>query len=342
MLGCKSYVDQSVIQPDVQRKAINESVILQRIAFGSCSDEDQPQPMWKHIVSNKADLWIWLGDMIYGDSDDPKVLAQKYALQLSNPEYQKLLRSTPVIGVWDDHDYGQNDGDKNYAIKEESQKLMVDFLDLPEDSEVRQREGVYQSYTFGEKDQKVKIILLDARYFRDGLKRNSLIDGQRYHKNEVGDILGEAQWKWLENELTDSDAAIHIIGSGIQIIPTEHNYEKWSNFPKALNRFYNLLNKTQPNRAILISGDRHIAELSKIQLDSLDYPLYDITSSGLTHSYSKVEEKGEANPYRVDDILSGKKNFAQFEIDWSTTSPKVKVEIRGLGNQLLHEYQLFN
>lgn len=341
MIGCKSKTEQALPVASVDIKSVDTSKILSRIAFGSCSDEDEPQPIWKYIVANEADLWIWLGDMIYGDSDNPKVLEKKYNQQLANKEYQKLLTSTPIIGIWDDHDYGENDGDKNFSIKKESKELMVDFLNITKDADVRKREGAYQSYTFGQGERKVKILLLDARYFRDTLNNNIQISGQRYQKNETGDILGELQWQWLEKELTDSDASIHIIGCGIQVIPTEHNYEKWANFPKAHQRLYDLLNQTQPNRAILLSGDRHIAEISSIQLDSLDYPLYDITSSGLTHSYEKVEQNGEPNQHRVNNILSGQKNFAQLEIDWSMKPPNVKAEIRGLGNHIIYEYQLY-
>jgi len=342
IIGCKSQQDSVGVISNVDVKKLDLTKRLDRIAFGSCSDEDEPQPMWKYIVSNNADLWIWLGDMIYGDSDNPAVLRKKYNQQLANQEYQKLLRSTPVIGIWDDHDYGENDGDKNFAIKKESKELMMDFLYVAKDHNVHNREGAYQSYSFGAEDNKVKILLLDARYFRDELERNLLKGAQRYHKNKTGDILGEAQWSWLESELTNSDAAIHIIGCGIQVIPTEHNYEKWANFPAAHQRLYDLLNQTQPNRTLLLSGDRHIAEISKIELDSLDYPLYDITSRGMTHSYEKVEQKGEPNQYRVNNILSGQKNFAQLLIDWSVTPPNITVEIRGLGNHIIHQHKLYN
>lgn len=342
LIGCDIKKEKyKTTEIPLEIKSLERDSILSRIAFGSCSDEDEPQPMWKYIVENEADLWIWLGDMIYGDSDNPAVLQKKYNEQQANIEYQKLLKNVPVIGIWDDHDYGINDGDKNFSIKRESKELMVDFLNIAEDAEVRKREGAYQSYVIGKDLQKVKIILLDARYFRDELKRNSLMGGQRYHKNEQGDILGDTQWKWLENELTQSDAAIHIIGCGIQVIPEEHNYEKWANFPNAHERLYDLLNRTKPKRTVLISGDRHIAEISKIQLDSLDYPLYDITSSGMTHSYEKVDQRGEPNQYRVNNILTGQKNFAQLEIDWSVSPPNITVEIRGLGNRIIHQHKLY-
>jgi len=207
---------------------------------------------------------------------------------------------------------------------------MLDFLDVPKDAAVRKREGAYQSYTFGEQGKKIKVILLDARYFRDNLER-SLIKGMRYEKNKEGDILGEAQWKWLENELTNSDAQIHLIASGIQVLPEEHGYEKWANFPKARQRFLDLMEKTNPTKPILLTGDRHIAEISKINLDGLDAPLYEVTASGLTHSWSTRGE--EPNQYRVGKLII-EKNFAIMKINWSTPSPEVSIEVRGLGNEL--------
>lgn len=39
-----------------------------------------------------------------------------------------------VIGTWDDHDYGLNDAGKEFMGKNMTQKLLMDFLDEPEDS----------------------------------------------------------------------------------------------------------------------------------------------------------------------------------------------------------------
>ena len=43
---------------------------LTRIAFGSCSKEYKPQPLWKPILADKPDLWVWLGDIVYGDANE--------------------------------------------------------------------------------------------------------------------------------------------------------------------------------------------------------------------------------------------------------------------------------
>lgn len=319
--SCKSPLKGNV-QPLDQKKVLNT------IAFGSCNKQDLAQPMWPFIVADQPDLWMWLGDNIYGDTNDMKVMKAKYQLQLTNPGYKQLLQQSPIIGIWDDHDYGVNDGGKEFAKKKASKALMLDFLGVSAKDPVRQREGAYQAYNIGPVGKKVKIILLDARYFRDALEKNPT-KNPRYFINKEGDILGEAQWKWLENELKNSDAQINLIASGIQFIPEEHAFEKWANFPKAHQRLMDLIATIKPAKTILLSGDRHIAEVSKKQITGLNYPLYEITSSGLTHSYEKAGD--EPNRYRISPLI-GQKNYGLLKIDWSGNTPKVKAIVKGLDN----------
>lgn len=291
------------------------------IAFGSCSDQKRPTPLWDDIVAQKPDVWIWLGDNIYGDSEVMDTLKAKYDKQKSNPVYSQLRQSTQIIGVWDDHDYGVNDGGKEYPRRKESQQLMLDFLDVPATSPLRQQEGAYSSTVFGPKGQRVKVILLDGRYFRDPLKKVNKTNAP----DPSGDILGEAQWQWLEKQLTKSDADVHIIGCGIQFLANEHVYEKWGNFPTARQRFFDLLGKTKPKGTMLISGDRHIAEVNKISVPGLGYDLYDITSSGLTHT-SKPHE--EPNALRVGQMVFDL-NYGLFTINWNKKPLTATLRING-------------
>lgn len=298
---------------------------INRIVFGSCSREADQRQMWAEIDAEQADLFILCGDNIYGDTEDMALMKKKYDHQKNHPDYQRLISNTPVIGVWDDHDYGINDGGKYFSKKDESKQLMLDFFDVPKDDPIRRHTGAYNSYTYGSGNKKVKVILLDVRYFRDTLMPDTLT-AARYLPNETGDILGEEQWKWLEEQLTNSDAAIHILTSGIQVIPEEHIFEKWANFPAARKRLFSLLVKTQPKGTFFISGDRHIAELSKISIDGLPYPLYDFTASGLTHTWS--EEWPENNSYRIGDLII-KKNYGVIDIDWDQKTPKLTLKVKG-------------
>jgi alkaline phosphatase D len=306
---------------------------LTRIAFGSCNHEYDPQPMWPDILQNKPQLWIWLGDNIYGDTHDMNVMKQKYTLQQNNPAYRKLTASTPIIGIWDDHDYGINDGGKAYPKKQESQQLMLDFLGEPAGTERRKREGAYGSYTYGPEGKQVKIILLDARYFRDTVVKQN----KEYIKNENGEILGKAQWQWLAKELQNNKASITLIASGIQMIPEEHMYEKWANFPKERKRLFDLIASSGARGIILLSGDRHIAEISKYTQADIPYPVYEVTASGLTHA--ATENKGEPNKYRIGSLINVL-NFGLMTIDWQKKPLQVQLQIRGLQNQLLLEEKL--
>jgi alkaline phosphatase D len=309
-------------EKEVHQKSVP---LLTRIAFGSCSRQDKEQPLWPFILQNKPQLWIWLGDNIYGDTDDMNLMKEKYDFQKKNAGYQKLRSSCPIVGIWDDHDYGLNDGGKEYTKRAESQQRMLEFLDEPTGSPRWKREGAYVSYVYGENDRQVKVILLDGRYFRDELKKQDKV----IVPNETGDVLGESQWEWLKKELTDSPAAIHLIGCGIQMLPEEHTFEKWANFPKARQRLLDLLQSAKPKGVLLLSGDRHLAEVSSIQLPNYPYPIYEVTSSGLTHSYSAGG--GETNRYRVGEVVT-QLNFGFMEIDWNAKPLKANIQIKGLNN----------
>ena len=293
---------------------------LDRMAFGSCNRQDAPQPLWKPILADHPDLWIWMGDNIYGDSPVMDTLRAKYARQNANPDYQLLKASTPIIGVWDDHDYGINDGDKRFAQKKESRDLMFDFLGMPADALERRREGGYSAHTYGTGDQQVKVILLDGRYFRDTLSR---LDRQ-YQVNLTGQMLGDAQWKWLEQELNTSTARVNFIVSGVQFLPTEHVYEKWANFPKEREKLLDLIARSGAQTPILMSGDRHISEIMKLEDTRFPGGLIEITASGLTHTWSGIAE--EKNSFRVSELIA-KLNYGMASFDWAKN--QILLEIKG-------------
>ncbi|MBK6266170.1 alkaline phosphatase family protein [Marivirga sp. S37H4] len=308
------------------------------IAFGSCNKQYRPQPLWKDILAHEPDLFLFLGDNIYGDTNNMRILEDKYEKQNQQPDYTKLKKQTEIIGVWDDHDYGKNDAGKEYSHKEESQQLFLDFFEVPENSPRRKREGVYSSYQLNWNDQKIKIILLDARYHRDDIIKTN----NKYILNEKGTILGKEQWSWLGNEISDSLVDLYIIASGIQFIAEDHPYEKWANFPNERKKMFNLIADKNPKGVIFLSGDRHIAEISTIDWRNLPYPLVDITSSGLTHTWSG-DDAEEYNQHREGELIA-QLNYGLLEISAGSKGEiKVVSQIRGEDQQLyLEKEMVFN
>src|SRR5438128_6140437 len=88
----------------------DDKLVLSRIAFGSCARQDKPQPIWEPIVATRPDIYLSLGDTIYGDTVDMALMKKKYDMLAAIPGWQKLTKTCPILATWDDHDYGVNDG----------------------------------------------------------------------------------------------------------------------------------------------------------------------------------------------------------------------------------------
>ena len=310
---------------------------LEVIAFGSCNRDELPQPLWPIIAEENPDLWIWAGDNIYADwherPDGQRVqftinrewVTQRYAAQFNQPGYTAFRKVTPIIGTWDDHDYGRNNAGAEYELKEVTRDLALSFMEVPIGDPRWQRDGLYGAYDFGTKGKMTKVILLDNRYFASGKKTDN------------PELLGQKQLAWLETTLRESEADLHILVSGIQIISEEHRWEKWADYPKTRAWLLREIAETQ-TPTILLSGDRHIHEISVLQDWAGKFPLPDITSSGLTHSWDGFP--GETNRHRVGEVFAGL-GYGVINIDWSGPKPQIKLAIKDTnGNaQISHQIE---
>jgi alkaline phosphatase D len=301
-----------------------EADSIERIAFGSCNKHDAEQPLWQAIERLQPDVWIWTGDIVYGDTEDMALMGAKYDAQKAQPDYARLAASCQIVGIWDDHDYGLNSGGKQFSKRAESQQALLDFLDVPANAPRRAQAGAYGSHMFGSGEQQVQVLLLDARYHRD-------------EPGPDGDILGEAQWAWLEQQLTASRARINILASGIQVLPVQHKYEKWANFPKARERLLELVDSSGAQGVLFVSGDRHIAEISRLHRPGTE-PLYDVTSSGMTHNWTKFP--GEPNALRVGSVYH-QLNFGMLDIDWRTEPVIVDLQIHDLQGAVVRSQRMY-
>ena len=326
--------------------------VLKRIAFGSCAHQDQPQPIWDSVVAAEPELFIFLGDNIYADTEDMEVMRARYAQLGGQPGYQELLATCPVIATWDDHDYGANDAGAEYPMKRESQREFLDFFGAAEDDPRRQRDGIYMAWTYGPEGRRVQVILLDGRFFRSPLK-GGFEPGEpgegvygRYRPNPDPEatMLGEAQWEWLEQQLRQP-ADLRIIGSGVQVVADQHGSETWGNFPLERRRLLNLIRETGAGGVVFISGDRHLAEMSKVGADAdegVGYPLLDVTSSSLNRPSGNFTPAGtrfinEINPHRVG-LVYFDINFGTIHIDWEQEDPVVRLQVRdGEGGVVLQQ-----
>ncbi len=314
----------------------NETPIVTQVdftmVFASCNDQNMEQPLWKSIIETESDVFIWGGDNIYADTDDMEIMQAEYNKIKTHPDYKILASTTPIIGTWDDHDYGKNDAGAEWNAKADAQQLFLDFILVSKNDIRRSREGVYHAQTFSTPNGSVKIILLDTRYFRDPLKEVTT-EGVRYQawkKGEGGTQLGEVQWRWLEKELEDESSNFTVIVSSIQFLADEHGWEQWGNFPDEVEKMYQTIKNAKANNIFILSGDRHLAEFSVAEVEGLPYPLLDFTASGMTKTYP--EAPVDPNRYRKGKQIK-QLNFGVISFDFK--SKKVYMEIRGENNKVL-------
>jgi alkaline phosphatase D len=319
-----------------------ESPVIERVAFGSCAAEDEPQPVWQAVLGAEPDLWIWAGDNIYGDTEDMEELRAKYALLRAQSGYAALLDSgIPILATWDDHDYGANDAGSEYPMREQSQEAFLDFFGVAEDSPRRDREGVYHAEIFGPPGKRLQVILLDTRYHRSGLEKYTPDPetgraAYRSNTDREATILGEEQWEWLGEQLR-KPAELRLIVSSIQVVSGEHIWEKWLNFPGEYRRLQELIHETGAEGVVFLSGDRHHAELSRLPEGEVGYPLYDLTSSGINKSRPRESiRRPEPNRHRLGRTYNGN-HFGLVEIAWEEPDPVVRLSIlNGAGERPIH------
>lgn len=306
-----------------------DPAVLRRIAVGSCHRTGpNSEAAFAAILGSKPDAFLFLGDNIYGDTRDMKVLREKYAALEAVASWKTLRGSTRVLATWDDHDYGENDAGAEYPMRAESAAIFKDVFAFPAAHPVRAREGVYHGATFGPEGKRVQILLLDTRSFRSPL-RQERIDGRKTYipdPDPEKTLLGQAQWKWLDEQLAEA-AEVRIICSSIQVLSEEHRFEKWANLPAERSRLLDKL-ATAKGRLVLLSGDRHLAELARLRHGGTD--LVEMTTSGMTHAGGGRGPGGVAEPnrHRVGDLVSAL-NWGTLELGWKENGPPdLRLEIR--------------
>ena len=285
-----------------------------KIGLGSCLDQDYPQPIWQSIKKEDLNHFIFLGDNVYGDTRHGSLRKMKSAYDKQKKVLPDFLNDISIFSIWDDHDFGINNGGADYRFKRRAQELYLDFWEIPKDDDRSNREGIYFSNNEIFFDKKFKFIFLDTRFFRSKLKGKK----SNYIENIEPDatILGNAQWTWLENELK-SDFDFLFIFSSIQIIAKDHRFEKWSNFPNERAKLFELLEQFN-DKTILFSGDRHRAGIYRKN------GIIELTSSSMNKPGSSFSE--------TDSYLIGKtypqENYGVLEILENTIHIKIK-DIKG-------------
>lgn len=276
------------------------------------------------IAEENPDFFLWMGDNIYlreVDYDSRSGIIKRYNHVKQLPDLQKLWRSTHHYAIWDDHDFGPNDSDRSYLLKNDALDAFKMFWANPSYGLTGDKDGICSSFKWND----CEFFLLDNRYFRSPNRR----------KNTEHTILGKAQLEWLLDALSFSRASFKFVVIGGQVVNDAAVYENYAN-THAKERDYLLksIQKEGIKNVIFLNGDRHHTELSALQDDKAPI-IYDFTVSPLTSGAHDALD--EPNSHRVEGTHVAERNYGLIEVSGTRTARVLKLIIKNKSGDTLWE-----
>ena len=288
-------------------------------------------PIFNAIKKDSLDLFFMIGDNVYGDTEREDLYELKLAYEKQKNNFNRMKLNFSIEAIWDDHDYGRNDGGRDYPYKQSSKELFLKFWDIPKNDKRRTRPGLYYELVLQIGQEKLQILFLDTRTFRDSLVPSDKLGApgkERYLSADDTSLtmLGKTQWDWVSRKMNQS-ADHRIIVSSIQFLPIGHGWETWNNLPNERKRMIDIIERSNSKHIIFISGDRHRGGLYELQTDR-GKTISEMTSSSLNASYPNLEEAG---PLRIGNTFV-EENYGVITIDniknmMSVTLKNIKGEI---------------
>ena len=296
-----------------------------KFIIGSCSYINEPKfdrpgkpygsnfEIFKSINKKNPDFMLWLGDNTYlrePDWNSRTGFIKRYSHTRAFPELQPLLASTHHYATWDDHDYGPNNSDGSFWLKETASEIFKLFWGNP-NYDVTGKGGITGFFQWSDLD----FFLLDNRYHRTA---NNNFTGNRQ-------MLGKDQIDWLINALSFSQASFKFVAVGGQVISNGAVYENYATYPDERKYLLDKIREAKIEGVIFLDGDRHHTILSKMQETKNVYPLYDLTCSSLTAGVNNDNEP--YNSFKLEETFVNVNNFGMLNVTGPANDRELTIQI---------------
>lgn len=283
--------------------------------------------IFESIAEKSPVFMLWLGDNNYlrePDWNTRRGIQHRNTHTRSVEELQPMLAKMHHYAIWDDHDYGPNNSDKSYMMKDVTLEVFKQFWGNPTYG-TKAMPGAITYYNWNDCD----FFLLDNRFYRDA----------NYLKKQDKSILGEKQKEWLKNALAFSHANFKFVAIGGQFLNNGGFYETHANygFNPEREELINFIQEHNIKNVVFITGDRHHSEISVLK-ETGKPAIYDVTTSPLTAGPARVNPD-ENNTLRIkDSFISGQRNFALFNVSGTDDNRKVEVKFFDTDGKELYDY----
>ncbi|MGD8616906.1 MAG: alkaline phosphatase D family protein, partial [Gammaproteobacteria bacterium] len=245
--------------PELPRfKTFPRSRIPAALTFGVLTDlgSQQPAPAMASLAQENPDFVVILGDY---DHRNPRTLAEMRVMhrevreeRASGPDLRdNILRQFPVAHVWDDHDYGANNADKNFPAGAEALKAFDEYWPGYSRRSAGEKDGIWHSFKYG---RLAEIFMLDLRSQRDVSRDRDDADKSMLD----GDVIPNSQKVWLKESLRASEATWKFIASSVPWNPTVPKQDAWYGFQTEQQELVDFIYSEGITGVIFFSGDIHL------------------------------------------------------------------------------------
>ncbi len=261
-----------------------------RFVVASCMNDamiDDAKSMWEALETARPDYLFLTGDSVYVDSGpwsiiDGKRIWRRYVETRMALGLYRWKRLVPTIVTWDDHDFGKNDKDSRWGMKDVSRAVFDAMYaqDATDDGLVSEGPGIARGVSvYGH-----RFLLTDGRSFRSG----------RWAREKNETFWGVEQDRWMDDVLRSSDQPLWLM-NGTQFFGGYRGGLTWSFEGNHAHRFRDFIDRMRRIEApvILCSGDVHFSEVQEIEPEIFGYGTYEITSSAM-HSFTRSLPEGSA------------------------------------------------
>jgi len=240
-------------------------------AIGSCASEKFPG-VWQRMAAVGAEVVVLAGDTPYIDSSAVAKNRERHRAFLAQPGLAELLATRPLVGTWDDHDFGANDSDGTRVDREAIRGVFTEYRALASFGE--EGEGIYTRLRRGP----AELFLIDARYFSQ--TGPSPVDPAKKT------LLGPRQWDWLKRSLAESTAPFKILVTGM-VWHDKPNREKddWQTYAHERDALFAWIGQQKISGVVLVGGDVHVSlHLRHPTKQTAGYDLFEYVVSPLHDS----------------------------------------------------------
>lgn len=275
---------------------------------------------------------LWLGDTLYlrapsrsgapGEHTTPELMRARYEEVRGMAMTQRLFAATHHYAIWDDHEYGPNNADRHFVLKEESLRLFGRFWPNP----LMGSAALPGTWTrFAQED--AEFFLLDGRFNRDP---------ETAAPSEAKQMYGPEQLSWLKRGLAASKATFKIIAGGSQFLSELPNgvQSGWHSYAAERDGFLAWLAKSRIPGVALLSGDRHNTQFFRHAQDG-ESVVNEFSCSPLTSRVSKLTAAERANPRLDAGAVVEDQNYGTLEFTGQGRDRRVVARCHDADGRLL-------